>query len=116
MEAEIVEKETTETIKDSVVNLDEPITAGVDENYKENKVKIEKEYGEQWSFCKCIVANDSLDKVLKNGADVDDSFIARFDEVETKCKAFLTMSKNSTPEERSLHQEKITNCLKGAKK
>ena len=91
---------------------EEVIDETVDVNYTENKKKIEEKFGDQWTFCRCVKANDSLDKLIKSGADLDDSFMKTFDEVDTKCKAFLVMSPNQTPEDRDKHEEKIKNCLK----
>lgn len=89
--------------KDVVVNVD----------FKENKAKIEKKYGEQWDFCKCVVLNDSIDKAVKAG-NVDDKLMDRFDEVDRKCKSFLVMDNSRTPEERMLHDKKIAKCLREA--
>lgn len=90
--------------------------AGVDENFKENKKKIVEKFGEQWDFCTCVIKNDSVNKAIQNGSDLTDKFLARMDTVEFRCKAFLTQSKTSTPEDRAKHEEKIANCLKAAKK
>ena len=79
----------------------------------ENKLNIEKIYGEQWDFCKCAIANDSLDKAVKAG-DVTDKLMERFDEVDIKCKSFLVMDNTRTPEERAKHDKKIRNCLRAA--
>jgi hypothetical protein len=89
--------------KDVVVNVD----------FKENKAKIEKKYGEQWDFCKCVVLNDSIDKAVKAG-NVDDKLMERFDEVDKRCKSFLVMDNSRTPEERMLHDKKIAKCLREA--
>lgn len=90
-------------------------SGSVDENFAENKIKIEKIYGEQWDFCHCIIANDSLDKVVKSGAEMDDNFMKVFEEVDQKCKAFLVISPNKTPKERADHEKKIRNCLRNAR-
>ncbi|MCT4560618.1 MAG: hypothetical protein N4A41_04495 [Crocinitomicaceae bacterium] len=92
------------------------IEEGVDRDFKENKKKIEKKYGNQWDFCRCVVANDSIDKVVKSGVDLDQKFMDRFEEIDAKCKAFLVMNPNNTPEERQLHERKIQECLKANKK
>lgn len=89
--------------KDKSVNVD----------FKENKKKIEKVYGEQWDFCHCVVVNDSIDKAVKAG-NFDDKLMKRFDEVDLKCKAFLVMDNSRTPEERMLHEKKIKKCLREA--
>jgi hypothetical protein len=85
--------------------------SSVDEQFEENKKKIEAKYGEQWDFCHCIVANDSLDRLVKANVELDEKFMARFEEVSLKCKAFLVMSPNITPEERAKHEKKIKQCL-----
>ncbi len=87
----------------------------VDENFTENKKKIEEKYGEQWDFCHCIFANDSLDKVVKSGGDLDDDFFKAFETVDQKCKAFLVMSPNQTPSERAAHEKKVKDCLRGSR-
>ena len=96
-----------------VVEMDTSIS--VDENFAENKKKIEKKYGIQWDFCRCILANDSLDKVVKSGAELDDNFMKVFDTVDKKCKAFLVMSPNQTPEQRAAHEKKTKKCLRNAR-
>ncbi|MBU2018366.1 MAG: hypothetical protein KJ941_01860 [Bacteroidetes bacterium] len=88
------------------------ISKNIDKNFEANKAKIEKKYGNQWDFCRCIIMNDSLDQLIKKGAELDDAFMTKFDEVDQKCKAFLTMSPNQTPDERKLHEQKIRECLK----
>lgn len=88
----------------------------VDKEFVVNKVKIQKKFGEQWDFCRCVIANDSLDKLIKNNAVLDDEFMKVFEEVDLKCKAFLVMSPNKTPEERIEHEKKIKKCLKAARK
>jgi hypothetical protein len=82
-----------------------------DAEFVENKRKIEKKFGQQWDFCRCVLANDSLDLLIKNNADLDEKFMKKFDEVDQKCKAFLVMSPNKTPEERTIHEKKIKKCL-----
>lgn len=84
----------------------------VDEQFVENKIKIIEKFGEQWDFCRCVLANDSLDKLIKKNVELDDVFMKTFDEVDQKCKAFLVMSPNKTPEERYEHEMKIKKCLR----
>lgn len=88
------------------------IQKNVDKNFEQNKVVIEKKFGTQWDFCRCVIANDSLDKLVKDGAELDDAFMVRFEEVDQHCKAFLVMNPNKTPEERDLHERKIKECLR----
>lgn len=82
---------------------------------KENLEKIEKKYGEQWGFCECVVANDSIDKAVKKLVDFDtpeaDKLLERFEFVSNKCQAFLGMDANKTPEEREKHEKKVKKCL-----
>ena len=81
--------------------------------FKENKKKIEKIYGEQWDFCKCVIANDSIDKAVKSG-NTSDKILDRFDVVDRHCKSFLGMDANITPEEREKHEKKVKKCLRNA--
>ena len=109
----VIEKKSDQEIAD--IKADEKaISEGknVDINFKENKKKIVEKFGEQWTFCACVRANDSLDKLIKSGAELNDAFMNRFDEVDKKCKAFLVMSNNSTPDERKAHNKKTKDCLK----
>lgn len=98
------------------VDVESDTMVVVDDAFVENKIKIEKKFGEQWDFCKCVLANDSLDKLIKNNAELDEEFMAEFEEVDQKCKAFLVMSPNKTPEERMEHERKIRKCLKAGKR
>lgn len=85
--------------------------------FKENLVKIEKEFGEQWDFCKCVVKGDSINKAFMNPDLPDADFDAlsnRFDEIDEKCKAFRIQNPSATPEERATHEKKVKKCLKEA--
>ncbi|MFK7786966.1 MAG: hypothetical protein AB8B56_17730 [Crocinitomicaceae bacterium] len=85
--------------------------------FKENLAQIEKKHGVQWDFCTCVVANDSLDKAVKNenisDAEMDEIF-ERLEVVSEKCKAFQIQNPNQTPEERARHEKKVRDCLKAA--
>lgn len=87
--------------------------------HKENLQKIEKKYGEQWGFCECVVANDSIDKAVKGITDFEsanaEKVLDRFEYVSNKCQAFLGLDANKTPEERAKHDKKVKKCLKDAK-
>lgn len=87
--------------------------------FNENLKVIEKKYGEQWGFCECVVANDSINKAVQNLVDYEspqaERLFERFEYVSTKCQAFLGMDANRTPEQRAAHQKKVKNCLKNAK-
>lgn len=119
----IEEEETVTNSLDSVVNhhLTADTTKKTHEiqEQKENLAKIEKKYGEQWGFCECVVANDSIDKAVKNIVDFEtpqaEKLLERFEYVSTKCQAFLGMDASRTPEERQKHEKKVKKCLKDAK-
>ena len=86
--------------------------------FKENLAQIEKKHGVQWDFCTCVVANDSLDKAVKNPNVTDlemDQIFDRFEVVAEKCKAFQIQNPNQTPEERARHEKKVRDCLKASK-
>ncbi len=84
--------------------------------FKQSLAKIEKIHGEQWDFCTCVVKNDSINKAFaKPVSDKEfDRLSDRFDEIDSKCKAFLAQSPNVTPEERVAHEKKVKKCLKEA--
>jgi len=87
------------------------------EEFIENLAKIEKEFGEQWGFCECIVRNDSVQKAFQspNISDAEfDALDARSTVIANRCKAFLVQSMNQTPEERYEHKKKVNACLKEA--
>lgn len=86
------------------------------DEFVESLIQIEKQYGEQWDFCTCVVKNDSINKAFsKPVSDREfDRLSARFDVIEEKCKAFLVHDPNITPEERSDHERKVRKCLKEA--
>lgn len=84
--------------------------------FKQNLAKIEKIHGEQWDFCTCVVKNDSINKAFAKPVSDEafDRLSDRFDEIDSKCKAFLAQSPNVTPEERVAHEKKVKKCLKEA--
>ncbi|MDG1334132.1 MAG: hypothetical protein P8P74_17500 [Crocinitomicaceae bacterium] len=88
------------------------------QEFKENLAQIEKKHGVQWDFCTCVVANDSLDKAVKNPNVTDlemDQIFNRLDVIAEKCKAFQIQNPNQTPEERARHEKKVRDCLKASK-
>jgi hypothetical protein len=107
--------------KDSVSTLESELKAETlipeSKEQAENLKKIEKKFGEQWDFCSCVIANDSINTAFeKNVSDKEaDVLMKRWEFVEIKCKAFLTQP-NSTPEERAIHEKKVKKCLKSKKK
>jgi len=81
---------------------------------KENHEKIVKKYGEQWDFCTCVVANDSINDAFEKGGMTpkqEEKLMARWEYVDNKCKELLT-TPNTTPEERAKHDKKVMKCLK----
>lgn len=88
--------------------------------FKENLKVIEQKYGEQWGFCECVVANDSLDRAFKVLIDFEtpeaELLLSRFEFISKKCQAFLGMDASRTPEQREIHQKKVKNCLKNVRK
>lgn len=81
---------------------------------KENHEKIVKKYGEQWDFCTCVVANDSINDAFEKGnmtPKQEEKLMARWEYVDNKCKELLT-TPNTTPEERAKHDKKVMKCLK----
>jgi hypothetical protein len=85
------------------------------EEKKEIHQKIVAKYGEQWDFCSCVTANDSINKAFeKNLTDKQsEKLMVRWEYVENKCKEFLT-TPNTTPEQRLEHELKVKKCLKSA--
>ena len=83
----------------------------------ENHNKIIEKFGEQWDFCKCVLANDSINSAFeKTVTDAEtNKLMKRWEHVEVKCKEFLT-SENKTPEQRIEHELKVKKCLKNAAK
>ena len=82
----------------------------------ENKSRIEEKYGAQWDFCDCVKKSDSLNKVLKKSTLSDketEKLLFRADEVEKKCKLFLTDLQSKKPADRAAHQAKVKACLNG---
>ncbi|MCE3294979.1 MAG: hypothetical protein K0R65_693 [Crocinitomicaceae bacterium] len=104
-------------VKDTISSLDDALKAEKVETkskeQQENLQKIEKKYGEQWDFCTCVVANDSINNAFeKSPSDKQaEKLMARWEHVELKCKEFLTQP-NTTPEERAIHEKKVRKCLK----
>jgi uncharacterized Ntn-hydrolase superfamily protein len=109
--------------KDTVVEVDDLTTAvkdtatekkSVTVELKENHDKIVKKYGEQWDFCTCVVANDSINDAFERGTTntkQEEKLMARWEVVDNKCKELLT-TPNTTPEEREKHDRKVMKCLK----
>ena len=112
---EPLENDTVEIVSDYAMDNVDPEER---EEFKENLAQIEKKHGVQWDFCTCVIANDSLDRAVKdpntNDADMD-KILERFDVVAEKCQAFQIQNPNQTPEERARHEKKVRDCLKAAK-
>ena len=114
-----VEIEKTDSIDTMIVSIYDMGDIDVKDvkEFKENLVKIEKEYGIQWDFCTCVLKRDSVNKAIMDESLSDarfDEVILRSDEIDEKCKAFLIQNPNTTPEERAKHEEMVSKCLKEA--
>lgn len=83
----------------------------------DNHNKIIEKFGEQWDFCKCVLANDSINSAFEKTVTdaATNKLMKRWENVEVKCKEFLT-SENKTPEQRIEHELKVKKCLKNATK
>jgi len=88
--------------------------------FKENLKIIEKKYGEQWGFCECVVANDSVNIAIIATTIFEgpkfDKLMDRSNYISEKCQAFLSLDANKTPNERASHERKVKKCLQQAKK
>lgn len=83
--------------------------------FKESLLKIELEFGEQWSFCDCVIKGDSINSAFMNTMLSDSEFdrlAIRLDEIDEKCQAFRIQSPSLTPEDREKHKKKVSQCLK----
>ncbi|WP_343604658.1 hypothetical protein [Fluviicola sp.] len=112
-----------DAVKDTVTETDDLTAAlkdtavekkSVTVEMKENHEKIVKKYGEQWDFCTCVVANDSINDAFEKGGMTpaqEEKVMARWEVVDRKCKELLT-TPNTTPEERAKHDKKVLKCLK----
>ena len=127
-ENDIVDEDVTDSVDivevkdslDKVIISDYDMSTVDKENikeFKQNLAKIEKIHGEQWDFCTCVLKNDSINTAFaKPVSDKEfDRLSARFDAIDSKCKAFLAQSPNVTPEERIAHEKKVKKCLREAK-
>ena len=86
--------------------------------FAENLILIEKKDGIQWDFCKCVIKNAEVDKVLKSDDLTDlqtDSLLTRLDFIEVKCQAYLIHNMQVTPDQRAAHEKKVRDCLNEAK-
>ena len=109
-------KDTIEEVDDLEAALKDTVTEkkSVAIENKENHEKIVKKYGEQWDFCTCVVANDSINDAFEKGnmtPKQEEKLMARWEHVDNKCKELLT-TPNTTPEERAKHDKKVMKCLK----
>lgn len=120
--------ELVDSSKDTAVSTDQNIPLkdtvkdgariAAQEERKENLAKIVEKYGEQWDFCTCVIANDSINKAFEKGGLTpaqEEKLMARWEEVDNKCKELTTMP-NTTPEERIRHEKKVKKCLRNRKK
>jgi len=87
------------------------------QEFKENLIKIEQEFGDQWGFCDCVIKGDSINKAFANPNISDNKFKKlsdRFDIIDEKCRAFRIQNPNITPQERRSHEVKVKKCLRDA--
>lgn len=115
---ETVAPEIDSLVKKSISQYDlSTVDKENSKEFMENLVKIEKEFGEQWSFCDCVVKGDSINKAFSspNLSDAEFERLSdRFDYIDSRCKAFRIQNPNATPEERADHEKKVKKCLKEA--
>lgn len=92
---------------------DTAVVAAPTKEMAENHKKIEKKYGEQWDFCTCIIANDSITDAFekKLTPQQEQKLMERWDYVDRKCKELTTFDQ-TTPEERTKHEKRVKKCLK----
>ncbi len=106
-----------DTIVDSMEEALKQDTTPVDNTKERGEIheKIVKKYGEQWDFCKCIIANDSITDAFekKLTPEQEEKLMTRWDYVDKKCKELTTFD-NTTPEERMKHEKRVNKCLKEA--
>jgi hypothetical protein len=81
-------EEINEKNNDSINNTKKIETINKKEEKKENHQKIVAKYGEQWDFCKCVVANDSINTAFEGNLTdkQSDKLMIRWEHVENKCK------------------------------
>lgn len=111
------DKKKEEPVKDTIVDsFDDAIKRDTSttrtKEQQINHEKIVKKYGEQWDFCKCVVALDSIDDAVERG-DTSDKLMDRWNHVDNKCKEITTFD-NTTPDERAKHDKRVERCLKEA--
>lgn len=111
-----VQADTLEKKDDLTVALKDTATEkkSVAVEMKENHAKIVQKYGEQWDFCTCVIANDSINNAFEKGGMTpkqEEKLMARWEHVDLKCKELLT-TPNTTPDERARHEKKVRKCLK----
>jgi hypothetical protein len=114
-------KKKDEPVKDTVVDTYDDAVARDTSTTRTreqqiNHEKIVKKYGEQWDFCKCVVALDSIDDAVQNSTLTDaqvEKLMNRWDHVDNKCKEITTFD-NQTPDERAKHEKRVSRCLKEA--
>ncbi len=105
----------TTNVSDMMMDIDTTTSSAVE--MTENLATIEKKYGEQWDFCHCVVANDSVNKAFMKD-NISDKEFNRLDLRSTfimnKCQAFLGLDGSRSPDDRAKHERKVKKCLKDA--
>lgn len=116
-DCELENKNDSLVKKDTLPSLDDALKVDketiVTKDQIENHDKIVKKYGEQWDFCTCVHANDSINNAFEKKLTTpqETKLMARWEYVDVKCKEFLT-NPNTTPEERAAHEKKVKKCLR----
>ncbi len=98
---------------ENALKKDTAVAVAPTKEMAENRKKIEKKFGEQWDFCTCIVANDSITDAFekKLTPQQEQKLMERWDYVDRKCKELTTFDQ-TTPEERMKHEKRVKKCLK----
>jgi hypothetical protein len=104
-----------QSAEDAVSRASGGVSVSQAKEEKQNAMLIEKKYGEQWDFCTCVLANDSITDAFekKISSSQETKLMARWDYVDKKCKELTTFDQTN-PDQRAAHERKVTKCLKAA--
>jgi hypothetical protein len=105
------------SVEDALNRVESGVSVTQAAEDKKNAEVIAKKYGEQWDFCTCIVANDSITDAFegKMTKEQEEKLMKRWDYVDNKCKAITTFDQ-TIPDQRIAHDRKVAKCLKAAKR
>ena len=113
-DCDAAKNDTVAPVQDPAIPMVQDTAIAASEELKDNHAKIVKKYGEQWDFCKCVVANDSITDAAEKGTLTDKQYevlMSRWEYVDLKCKELTTFD-NTTPEEREKHEKRVNKCLR----